>query len=196
MWFDDFLKDQQVMLHFETAQKTIAHAQKYQFGEACRESSVRGLTFTKEIESPIEVIFLIWWEALTRASWQGGFTRLLLYPQYQVQLQASTYLLDFRVGSNDEAVGAIARHVGFPEPLIAIELDGHAFHERTREQVSYRNQRDRELQAAGWKVLHISGSELVNKPAVAVGGVMAAAADAYGDFQRAVLSVFTEQKGR
>jgi very-short-patch-repair endonuclease len=44
---------------------------------------------------------------------------------------------------------------------IAVELDGYEFHERTREQVTLRDRRDRVLQRHGWIVLHISGSELV-----------------------------------
>jgi very-short-patch-repair endonuclease len=47
---------------------------------------------------------------------------------------------------------------------IAIELDGHDFHERTREQVIHRNKRDRDLQADGWLVWHVSGSEFNSSP--------------------------------
>jgi len=43
--------------------------------------------------------------------------------------------------------------------------DGHAFHERTTEQVTDRNRRDRDLHAAGWRLLPFSGSEVVNDPA-------------------------------
>lgn len=49
-------------------------------------------------------------------------------------------------------------------PLIAVEIDGHDFHERTKDQVTYRNRRDRDLQAAGWHVLHFSGGEVVTRP--------------------------------
>lgn len=44
---------------------------------------------------------------------------------------------------------------------VAIELDGHDFHERTREQAESDKSRDRLLQAKGWRVLRFTGSEIV-----------------------------------
>ena len=47
---------------------------------------------------------------------------------------------------------------------IAIECDGHAFHEKTREQAARDKRRDRELLAAGFPVMRFSGSEIFNDP--------------------------------
>lgn len=52
---------------------------------------------------------------------------------------------------------------------IAIELDGHEFHEKTKQQVTRRNQRDRELISAGWTVLRFSGSEFYADPFGCIG---------------------------
>ncbi len=41
-----------------------------------------------------------------------------------------------------------------------IECDGHDFHERTKEQAQRDKKRDRELQAAGYKVFRFTGSEI------------------------------------
>lgn len=43
---------------------------------------------------------------------------------------------------------------------IAIECDGHDFHERTKEQAAHDRARDRYLQAAGLTVLRFTGSEI------------------------------------
>jgi len=43
---------------------------------------------------------------------------------------------------------------------IAVELDGHDFHERTKEQAIRDKSRDRELQLLGWKVVRFAGSEV------------------------------------
>jgi len=43
---------------------------------------------------------------------------------------------------------------------IAIEVDGHDFHERTKEQAARDKSRDRALVAAGWTVLRFAGSEV------------------------------------
>jgi len=42
----------------------------------------------------------------------------------------------------------------------AIELDGHEFHERTKEQAQRDRERDRNLAAIGYQVLRYTGSEI------------------------------------
>lgn len=48
--------------------------------------------------------------------------------------------------------------------LVVIECDGHAFHEKTKEQASKDKKRDRELQKLEMTVLRYSGSDIVNNP--------------------------------
>jgi len=55
---------------------------------------------------------------------------------------------------------ALVRAVGRREVRIAIELDGHEFHQRTKEQVERDYSRDRALARAGWIVVRFSGSEV------------------------------------
>jgi hypothetical protein len=43
---------------------------------------------------------------------------------------------------------------------VAVELDGHDFHERTKEQAKRDKSRDRALTAKGWTVLRFTGSEV------------------------------------
>ncbi|WP_146255332.1 DUF559 domain-containing protein [Azospirillum sp. TSA6c] len=44
--------------------------------------------------------------------------------------------------------------------LIAIECDGHDYHERTKQQASRDKKRDRLLQKAGWLVFRYTGSDI------------------------------------
>lgn len=44
--------------------------------------------------------------------------------------------------------------------FIAIECDGHNFHEKTKEQAAHDKARDRELQSGGIRVLRFTGSEI------------------------------------
>jgi very-short-patch-repair endonuclease len=46
-----------------------------------------------------------------------------------------------------------------PEKIV-IECDGHDFHEKTKEQAQHDKKRDREMQAAGYKVYRFTGSEI------------------------------------
>ena len=47
---------------------------------------------------------------------------------------------------------------------LAVELDGHEFHEKNVKQRRYEKERDRYLQKEGFKVFHYTGSEIVQDP--------------------------------
>jgi very-short-patch-repair endonuclease len=66
----------------------------------------------------------------------------------QLPVLQGRYRLDF-------AIMSVAADV-----YIAIEVDGHAHHDRTREQARRDRDRDRALTAAGWTVLRFAGSEV------------------------------------
>lgn len=105
----------------------------------------------QKIESPIEGVFWVWWAALQATDQRMSLDTYAfgLAGQYEVVASdGSRFRLDFAV----------------PDFQVAIELDGHEFHERTKDQVAYRNMRDRKLTADGWQVFHISGSELWRSP--------------------------------
>ena len=125
-------------------------------------------------QSPVEVVFLVWWkiEAARRALSHDP-PGLDLFPQDKTKAgNGKSYRLDFAVRPEDvdEWFESSERGIRFPD--IAVELDGHEWHERTKEQVASRNQRDRALQSVGWKVFHFSGSEVVRHPLKCVTEVM------------------------
>jgi hypothetical protein len=67
----------------------------------------------------------------------------IIYSQFPVE----TFRLDF----------AIILSTGH---RIAIECDGHDFHDRTKEQATRDKSRDRKLTELGWRVLRFTGSEI------------------------------------
>lgn len=110
-----------------------------------------GMGPTRRFESPIEAVFWVWFQAFLSLDVRIAqeIYSFNLLPQHEVVASdGSLFRLDFAI----------------PDFKIAVELDGHDFHERTKEQVAHRNMRDRKLQADGWTVLHISGSELWKAP--------------------------------
>lgn len=129
---------------------------------------------TPRLESPLEGAFFAWWHALL---WRSDYVgqMLTLVPQKPVSVSGFNYRIDFVVEPSELFARVIAGH-GWKWPPVAIELDGHAFHEKTREQVAARNQRDRLLQAAGWTVFHLSYDEIDRRGAPAVGDVIDAVA--------------------
>lgn len=62
---------------------------------------------------------------------------------------------------------------------IAIECDGHEFHEKTKEQAKKDKRRDRDLQRLGIQVFHFTGSEIFNAPTMCADEVL----DAIETFQ-------------
>lgn len=78
--------------------------------------------------------------------------------QHVVAVEGATYRLDFAVIESDGM-------------RIAVECDGHDFHERTKEQAARDKSRDRALQAAGWRVLRFTGSEIWADPRKCAGEV-------------------------
>jgi very-short-patch-repair endonuclease len=98
-----------------------------------------------DVESPLEAIFLIWFLAMSRV--YGSHAQITR--QVEVDAGGRRYRLDF-----------VLCH----DPVAARMMDGHAFHERTPEQVAHRNERDRALQRDGWRVFHFSWSELTQRP--------------------------------
>lgn len=78
--------------------------------------------------------------------WQEGDLQFYVTPQASIGRYAVDFLVWFADG--DEVTG------------VAIECDGHAFHEKTKEQAAADKRRDREILAAGFPVVRFTGSEI------------------------------------
>lgn len=100
-------------------------------------------------ESPIERIMY----GHLHNRWFASDTIHALYPQQEIQCDGKTYRADFVVE---------ARNIHDSKPiLLAVECDGHDFHEKTKRQASRDKQRDRDFQAAGYAIMRFSGAEIV-----------------------------------
>jgi hypothetical protein len=116
-----------------------------------------------EMESPIEAVFLAWFMALNAIE-ETEVCSFGLVPQCVVDIDGQKSRFDFSVRVYPSETLTRSEKVGIDPPKLAIELDGHDFHERTKEQVATRNARDRRAQGAGWTILHFSGSEIHRDP--------------------------------
>ena len=124
-------------------------------------------------ESPIEEVMLLALALAGEAESDSGvemqvrepspfdhICHVLVNPQYVV----GKYRVDFRVAAywtrfDDENL--VDEHWCRGEVLV--ECDGHDFHERTKEQASHDKRKDRDLQAAGFKVFRYTGSDVWNR---------------------------------
>lgn len=126
-------------------------------------------------DSPLETAFWIWWMAFRDVD-RFCQRDLELHRHRRVSVEGMNFILDFVIEPSDDFRQKC--HGGWP--LIAIEVDGHTFHEKTTEQVEHRNKRDRALQRVGWQLFHFSFSEFNTRPEESVLEVLEFARDAYG----------------
>jgi very-short-patch-repair endonuclease len=75
---------------------------------------------------------------------------MVVHAQKQIRVGKKTYRVDFAVW--------------YERARVVVEVDGHDFHERTKEQAAADKSRDRALVSAGWKVLRFAGSEVYADP--------------------------------
>ena len=108
-------------------------------------------------ESPIEVILGFAYDLVL---FDEGSPDIFLQPQYEVSIDGSKFRLDFAFIAEDSELIDFKNN----DFKLAIECDGHEFHERTKEQVVRDNEREYLLKMDGFEVLRFSGSQIYNKP--------------------------------
>lgn len=122
------------------------------------------------IESPIERLLYITFVSYCHSFLMEGYgplNGLVAKPdevldEGEINLRQQVRILDWRV---DFVVSVGVRERGrIRARRLAIECDGHDFHERTKEQAARDRSRDRALQAAGYTVMRFTGSELYRDP--------------------------------
>lgn len=102
-------------------------------------------------QSPIEQLMGLWLYRMARRHELPGF-----YLCPQADDIVPPYRLDFVLTTMD------SRHSEIAE--VVVECDGHDFHEKTKAQVARDKKRDRAIAAAGYHVLHFTGSEIWRNP--------------------------------
>ncbi len=124
------------------------------------------LTLLDRCESPIEQIFmtaavLCGWRRRIPAPMPHGVhlakNHAWLISQYPLAASEAhpAMRLDF-VFMTTSRDGGIHR--------LVVELDGHEFHQRTKDQVSRDKKRDRAIVTRGWRVIRFTGSEIWDEP--------------------------------
>lgn len=143
----------------------------------------RGFGDALVFDSPLEAVYWVWWMAARELDLFVQ-RNLSLLRHVSVEAAGQRYIVDFVFAPS--RVDTEADHFIVANfPRIAIELDGHAFHEKTLEQVTYRNERDRNLQREGWQVFHYSYSEVMDRGLAVVQEPLALAQESYWRLLRA-----------
>ena len=102
-------------------------------------------------ESPMEALF--------HGAYMMARPHLMLPPEpivrFQQQVKLGQYRADFLFTVKPEAGG---------QKELVVEIDGHDFHERTKQQAARDKARDRWMTGAGYVVIRFTGSELWANP--------------------------------
>ncbi|KKW88326.1 DUF559 domain-containing protein [Lacticaseibacillus rhamnosus] len=130
--------------------------------------------------SPIEAMFCISWNYQT-VLFEEHFRRWLganfldLASQEKVEVDNQTFYIDFvaRVMDYNEVGDVVSKASVF------VELDGHDFHEKTKEQVEKDKIRERQISKFTDRVLRFSGREVYRNPDNCVREVIDALQDIY-----------------
>lgn len=136
--FDDFVR----FLSILAAHKAPFEPYLYNVFDAAK-----WLENLDKCESPIERRLLVHMYASEQSVSPVTTQRVVECPQ-------GSYRLDIAVEYDDEPTW----------PKLAIETDGHEWHERSKEQAARDKARDRSLAAEGWTVLRYTGSEVWKEP--------------------------------
>lgn len=115
------------------------------------------LHFISLCQTPIEKYLAVFLLDLSQ-QWQSVYNLndLRVLPQQEVELERHKYRVDFLIEvtpPNDDDT-----------KYIVVECDGHAYHERTKEQAQRDKERDRRFTRAGYTVLRFTGRELYRDP--------------------------------
>lgn len=127
--------------------------------------SAAAARFAEYCESPIETMLATalslgmnlerwgnqpwgWWELPT-----GNEARQFMLPSVIPQYRWEDYRIDFAFFFEEGG-----------KPIVFVECDGHAFHERTPEQAEHDRSRDRAALEAGIPVLRFTGREIYRDP--------------------------------
>lgn len=103
-------------------------------------------------ESPIEELLVIALDEVT-----NGKPDIYFETQKEIEVNGHTYRVDILIYYGDILELENCKK-------LAVECDGHEFHEKTKAQTLYEKRRDRELMSAGYQIVHFTGSEIWNDP--------------------------------
>ena len=129
----------------------IRHAMRYWYGLTKDLSLSEALFYLNTItgcESPIESLYYSCFEYINKKVRSG----LSLVPQLEVETENKKYRVDFMICNFTEN-----------ELNVIVECDGYEFHSSSK-QMAKDNQRQRDLENAGYTIIRFSGSEIYNDP--------------------------------
>ena len=87
---------------------------------------------------------------------------VIIEKQSQIVIEGKTYYADFMLPVSYYKKTKNGFEIDFTKNFI-VEVDGHEFHQKTKEQVEHDNERERALQKAGYEVIRFSGTEVYHK---------------------------------
>lgn len=168
--------------HVAAARQFVADTAADSFQKEIDHEVFSDSKYIPQFGSPLEAVFFVWWRASFHSYRSIG---LQLLDQVDVEIDGERFRVDFEIAPSREEVKLLSEH-NIAWSRVAVEMDGHSFHEKTREQVNYRNRRDRLLQKAGWRVFHLSFDEIQRRGESACFEVIIHAMESFAPSEKAL----------
>jgi hypothetical protein len=116
----------------------------------------------KIIKSPIEQMFFVAWKYGCQDKNDTFLVPQVKVGKFFIDFEADImgHFVNHEFPFNDKTLFSLSQEL----PKIAIELDGHDFHEKTKDQVAKDKKRERFIVGQGYTVYRFSGSEVFRRP--------------------------------
>ena len=123
--------------------------------------------YHKKLQSILEKIFFVSWNyalAFSYSDWRAYLLKELSFygkcfkPMLRPQYKCGKYRIDFVI---------VRRHI-----KIAIELDGFAFHEKTKEQFQYERERQNYIISKGYAILRFTWKDITENFQKSFSGIL------------------------
>lgn len=147
-WDEEESKDKQAFIDSEDSVKdTMTEILSYYSQEI-----IAGM---KKAKSPVERMYLLWLnDQVARDDYKvDDQTFISVVPQYKEKIGDKTYFVDF-------AIILIPFYPSDPLYKLFVEIDGHEFHEKTKQQASNDRKRERALLSKCDHLIRLTGSEV------------------------------------
>jgi len=130
---------------------------------------VNGFIGAEDLKSPIEQIYYVA-ETIFRFVNESIIEYDEPISQHEIFYDNKKYFVDFY--HTNESIKDLPKYQNsiYPfEPIhVAVECDGHEFHQKTKHQVVKDNERQLALQTMGYDVIRFSGSQIYDNPMLCV----------------------------
>lgn len=143
--------------------KSLIEIEKLKMNDIIGMNCFNGIPEIEKCQSPIEELYYIYLRYLLDGF---NFKEFSIIPQFSIKSKNNNYKADFYITVSDDFLidNNEQRTFYYREANLCVECDGHAFHEKTKQQAQRDKKRERDIISKGYKLIRFTGSEIYSDP--------------------------------